>query len=347
MSISKIYKVIGLMSGTSCDGVDAAYIETDGLSYYKPGKALTLPYPKEFRERLKEIALAKGDGLLSIENELTDYHIEAVKMLGMPADLIGFHGHTIYHNPAAGITKQIGDAKKLATSTGIDVVANFRCNDVAHGGQGAPIVPVFLQAVAATLPMPALFLNIGGVSNICYVGSELIAFDCGPGNALIDDYVAKYFMKDFDENGAIAANGNVIESVVNEFISHPYFAKRPPKSLDRNEFGVAALPDKSPDSVATLTELTAKAIAESLKHLPSMPREMYVYGGGANNAFLLSRIGKLSGITVRKLEAIDPNFLEAYAFGYLAVRSVSGLPITFPSTTGVRQPLCGGVLVKA
>lgn len=346
MSTSKIYKVIGLMSGTSCDGVDAAYIETDGLDYYKIGNGLTLPYPTEFRERLKEIASAKGEGVLKIEDELTEFHFEAVKKLGMKADLIGFHGHTIYHNPAAGITHQIGNAKLLAAKTGIDVVHNFRANDVAHGGQGAPIVPVFLQAVAAEMQHPALFLNIGGVSNICYVGEELIAFDCGPGNALIDDYVAKNYLIEFDDNGKIATNGNVIESVVNEFIHHPYFAQKPPKSLDRNAFGVQ-IPEKSADGVATLTEMTAIAIAQSLKFLPSRPNEMLVYGGGANNSYLLSRISKLSGVAVKKMTQLNPNFLEAYAFGYLAVRSITGQPITYPSTTGVHQPLSGGVLVKS
>jgi anhydro-N-acetylmuramic acid kinase len=350
--------VLGLMSGTSMDGIDAALLETDGERVTAFGPTLTRPYDEPFRERLRDI-LGLDDPSADLVRDLTLHHAEAVKALlgqaGQGADLIGFHGHTVLHRPEEGKTLQIGDGALLAEMTGIDVVGDFRSADVAAGGQGAPLVPVYHAALAASLEKPLAVLNIGGVANVTYIGphGSVLAFDTGPGNALIDDWMLAMTGYPIDEGGALAQEGRVDEAAVSEFIDHSWFAEPPPKSLDRDEFALFAkrlVGGMSPaDGAATLCALTVAAVARAEKHLPRVPRRWLVSGGGRKNPVLMSGLRVGLGVSVEPVEEVGWNgdALEAQAFAYLAARSLSGLPISYPSTTGVKEPMTGGRLFKA
>ena len=354
----RLWRAIGLMSGTSLDGVDAALVETDGEAQMRCGPALTIAYDKSLRERLRR-ALGGRSPVKAIERSLTIAHAEAVSVLlsrsGYTAkdiDLVGFHGQTIVHRPEDGVTWQIGDGPLLAQRTGIDVVADFRSADVAAGGQGAPFVPVFHRALAATLERPVAVLNIGGVANVTWVGaggadgSDLLAFDTGPGNALIDDWMLAHAGKPVDENGACAARGRVDAAALARLLSHAFFARRPPKSLDRNAFDPAPVEKLSAeDGAATLTRFTAEAAALARRHFPAPPRMWIVTGGGRRNPTLMAALREaMEGVPIRAAEDLgwDGDALEAQAFAYLAVRSRRGLPLSFPTTTGVRRPMEGG-----
>ncbi|MBF0166869.1 MAG: anhydro-N-acetylmuramic acid kinase [Alphaproteobacteria bacterium] len=349
--------VLGLMSGTSMDGIDAALLETDGERVTAFGPTLTRPYDEPFRERLRDI-LGLDDPSADLVRDLTLRHAEAVKALlagaGQGADLIGFHGHTVLHRPEEGKTLQIGDGALLAEMTGIDVVGDFRSADVAAGGQGAPLVPVYHAALAASLEKPLAVLNIGGVANVTYIGPHggVLAFDTGPGNALIDDWMLAMTGYPIDENGALAQEGHVDEAAVSEFIEHSWFAEPPPKSLDRDEFALFAkrlVGGMSPaDGAATLCALTVAAVARAERHLPRVPRRWLVSGGGRKNPVLMSGLRFGLGVSVEPVEEVGWNgdALEAQAFAYLAARSLAGLPISYPSTTGVKEPMTGGRLFK-
>ncbi|HUB96720.1 MAG TPA: anhydro-N-acetylmuramic acid kinase, partial [Stellaceae bacterium] len=234
-------RAIGLMSGTSLDGIDAAFVATDGRGQVEPGPALTLPYDKDFRARLRAVLGGQGD-VAGVERDLTDLHAEAVRLLrsrhGIDAvDLVGFHGHTILHRPEEGRTWQIGDGARLAAAAGIDVVCDFRSADVAAGGEGAPFVPLYHRALAAPLERPLAVLNIGGVANVTWIGAgedDILAFDTGPGNALIDDWILRHTGDAVDWDGALAGSGQVDDASVAAFLAAPYFGRVPPKSLDRD-----------------------------------------------------------------------------------------------------------------
>ena len=381
------------MSGTSADGVDAALLVTDGQLVVEAGESLFVPYSDTLRADI--LALMRGAGNESeIAHSLTNVHCQAVNQLIKKANvpretvaLIGFHGQTIRHQPELGITKQIGDAAQLARAVGIPVVADFRSNDVAHGGQGAPLVPLYHAALAEKLAKPALVVNIGGVANVTWIaqdgglclrsadskqsgerrsqlaralgggGSEaqggsppvekIIAFDCGPGNALIDDWVHRHTGARYDKNGELAAQGKVHETIVVALMAQAFFARAVPKSLDRNEFAHAldAVAGLSPaDGTATLTAFTAQAIAHALHSVPLKPEMILVCGGGRHNPTLMQMIAARTQCPVAAVESVGWNgdMLEAQAFAYLAARSVQGLPLSLPSTTGVNEPLSGG-----
>jgi len=262
-------------------------------------------------------------------------------------DLIGFHGQTISHAPAIGHTCQIGDGALLAAMTGIKVVNDFRTADVRAGGQGAPLVPVYHQALGSKLDKPVVFLNIGGVANVTYVGKdgELIAFDTGPGNALIDDWMLRKSGHKFDAEGKIALSGKVDRVLLNKLLSHPFFSVPAPKSLDRNAFVSQAWESLSlADGTATLAAFTVHSIVESFKHFPSPPQQFIVAGGGRHNQFLMQQLQQQLKVPVSSIDALglDGDAIEAEAFAYLAVRSIKGLPISFPTTTGVPEPMTGG-----
>ncbi len=349
------------MSGTSLDGIDVAMIETDGRAQVVPGPALTIPYPDDFRERLRAVLGGAGP-TAAVEAELTRLHAEAVERFlaghpGTVADIVGFHGHTILHRPAERRTWQLGDGAELARRLGIDVVADFRSADVAAGGQGAPLAPLYHAALAATLPKPIAILNIGGVANVTWIGGkgigetgEILAFDTGPGNALIDDWVRRHAGAAADIDGAFAAAGHASAAHVARFLRHPFFDRPPPKSLDRDDFRAAA-PESLAlnDGAATLTEMTAAAVAAACRHFPAPPREWLVCGGGRHNPALMAALGRRLAAPVRPVEAVgwDGDALEARAFAYLAVRSLAGLPLSLPSTTGVPRPMRGGRLFRA
>jgi anhydro-N-acetylmuramic acid kinase len=349
----KIWRAIGLMSGTSLDGVDAALVETDGEDRVTCGPALTLPYDPKLRERLRR-SLGGRAPVKAVERSLTVAHADAVTALLKEAgrkaadiDVVGFHGQTIVHRPAEGITWQIGDAALLAARTGIGVVADFRSADVAAGGEGAPFVPAYHRALSATLARPLAVLNIGGVANVTWIGAdgELLAFDTGPGNALIDDWMLARSGLPVDTNGACAARGRVDPAALARLMAHEYFSRRPPKSLDRNAFDPAPVENLSiEDGAATLAAFTVAAVAAAGPYFPAPPQMWVVTGGGRRNPVLMAALAQALGTPVRAAEDVgwDGDALEAQAFGYLAVRSRRGLPLSFPSTTGVERPTVGG-----
>ncbi|BBK32507.1 anhydro-N-acetylmuramic acid kinase [Allostella humosa] len=344
---------IGLMSGTSLDGVDAALIETDGQRVRRLGHAVTVPYAPDFRERLRAVLGDRGD-VAGAARELTLRHGEAVGRLldlaGVAAAdvaVVGFHGQTILHRPADRLTRQIGDGALLAKLTGITVVDDFRSADVAAGGEGAPLVPVYHRALAAGLERPLAVLNIGGVANVTWIGpdDDLVAFDTGPGNALVDDWVMATTGRPFDEGGSLAAAGRVDGDVLKRLLAHPYFTRPAPKSLDRDELGRREWAHLSPaDGAATLAAFTVEAVAAGQDLCPAAPSRWLVGGGGRHNQVLLDGLRQRLGVPVEPVEAVgwDGDALEAEAFAFLAVRSLRGLPLSLPRTTGVPQPMAGG-----
>jgi anhydro-N-acetylmuramic acid kinase len=368
-----MYRAIGLMSGTSLDGVDAAYIETDGERIGRLGPGLTLPYAPALRRDLRalldraETLGADDPFLLDCTARLTERHAEAVEALGLPAELIGFHGQTILHRPppaslvALGrnthpLTWQIGDAVALARRTGMSVAYDFRSADVAAGGQGAPLVPIYHAALAAPLPKPLAILNLGGVANVTWVGLDgtLIAFDTGPANGPLDDWARRSLGEDYDRDGRLALAGAADGAVLGRLLAHPYLAAAPPKSLDRLDFdralreaGAGAL---SPaDGAATLAAFCAVAVAAAARHFPEPPLQWLVAGGGRRNPAIMRALAGALEQPVRAVEVAgwDGDALEAQAFGHLAARVARGLPLTFPGTTGVAQPMRGGRVVGA
>jgi anhydro-N-acetylmuramic acid kinase len=351
-------RTIGLMSGTSLDGVDAAWLETDGETVSGFGPSAFVGYPDEFRAELRAIldlapSLAGDDPrLLQAEHRLTLYHAEAVAAIGRDADVVGFHGQTILHRPGQRRTWQIGDARLLASKTGIPVVCDFRSADVAAGGQGAPLVPVYHAALAAGLPKPVAILNIGGVANVTWIGPDgaLLAFDTGPGNGPLDDWVRQHTGAAFDRDGRLSGVGTVDRTVLPKLLGHPYFAAPAPKSLDRLDFAAAlaasGLDRLTPENgAATLVAFTAGAVAAAW--FPQPPLAWLVCGGGRHNPAIMAALRTALAVPADPVEAVgwDGDALEAQCFGFLAARVQAGLPLSFPSTTGVARPLAGGRIV--
>ncbi len=357
------------MSGTSLDGIDAALIETDGEKVVRPGPALTVPHGAQTRALLRAAiddaprAIEGGKlphSIREAESLTSEAHARAVKalldMAGLApeaVDLIGFHGQTILHRPARRQTWQIGDGALLARLTGIDVVNDFRSADVRAGGQGAPLMPLYHAALAREtgLPLPMVVVNIGGVSNVTYIDDgTVLAFDSGPGNAPIDDWMHRHTGRPVDEGGALAKSGRVNEPALTAMLAHPFFDRAPPKSLDRQDFGMTAVESlNAADGAATLAAFTAAAIARARAHFPAPAATWIVCGGGRHNDFLMDRLRALVAARVCKSEDVgwDGDALEAEGFAYLAVRSRKGLPLSLPTTTGVPAPMTGGVLHKA
>lgn len=352
-----VIRVIGLMSGTSLDGIDAAVLRTDGENVIEREGFISVPYPDDTRERIRRCFNFPSKHLpqaLEVEREVTELHADVVKRLltqmnlqAKDVQLIGFHGQTISHAPEQRFTCQLGDGDLLAKLTGIQVVNDFREADVKAGGQGAPLVPVYHQALGHAMTKPVAFLNIGGVANVTFVGAneELIAFDTGPGNALIDDWMLRKTGQKCDMNGATAAKGRVDQAVLDQLMQHPFFAAPSPKSLDRNAFISGAWKNLSTeDGAATLAAFTAAAVAAALQHLPQAPRQWIVSGGGRLNRAIMTQLQSRLGVKVSSIDdsGLNGDAIEAEAFAYLAVRSIKGLPISFPETTGVPHPMQGG-----
>ena len=348
-------RVIGLMSGTSLDGVDAAWIDTDGEGIAEFGPTVTIPYDRKMRIDLRQAlkiapSLAPSSALIqSLVGRLTDTHAQAVHAIGRQADLIGFHGQTILHRPEQRRTWQIGDAVALAARVGLPVVHDFRSADVAAGGQGAPLVPVFHAALARDLAKPLAVLNIGGVANVTWIGPDgtLVACDTGPGNGSLDDWAAKHTGEAFDRDGMLALAGKADPAVLDRLMAHPYFARSAPKSLDRLDFA-QALRDSgaealSPaDGAATLTAFTARGVGAT--ELPAPPVRWLVCGGGRHNPAIMAALRSMLTAPVDPVESEGWNgdALEAQCFGFLAARVVARLPLSFPGTTGVPGPMTGG-----
>lgn len=351
---------LGLMSGTSLDGIDAALIRCDGERVMDCGAFATFPYDEDFRDALRGILgpSAPASAVAPVERDLTLRAAEAVAALlaraELPADrvgLIGFHGHTVWHDPDAGVTRQIGDGALLAARTAIDVVSDFRSRDVATGGEGAPLAPLYHWALAADLEKPLAVLNLGGVGNVTWIGEkDLLAFDTGPGNALLDDWVQAATGQPLDRDGALGRAGRVDEKALSALLDDPYFERPPPKSLDRDAFDptpVAGL--SAADGAATLTAFTAASVAGAVTHFPVPPKRWLVTGGGRHNPAIMESLRTRLPAPVEPVETVGWNgdALEAQAFAYLAVRARLGLPLSLPGTTGVREPTSGGVLHTA
>lgn len=357
--------MIGLMSGTSVDAVDAALIETDGEHHIHPLAAVERPYSEGERELIRAAArqalAMERPGhhplIAKAEELLTNAHVEAILSLegADQATLIGFHGQTVAHRPPssghhAPFTWQIGSAELLARRTGIPVVSDFRSADVAAGGEGAPLAPGFHRALAHGLEQPLAVLNLGGVGNVTWFAEDSWgAFDTGPANALIDDWVARHGAGTFDRDGRLAAAGHVHEVVLQQLSGGGYFEKAGPKSLDRDDFSGAAVEGLSlEDGAATLTAFTAESVRRSFSTIPVPLKRVLATGGGRRNPTLMVMLSESLGIPVEPVEKVgwDGDALEAQAFGWLAVRSVARLPISWPETTAVPQPLSGGRLTR-
>ncbi len=352
-------RALGLMSGTSMDGVDAAVLETDGVAISRFGPSAFRAYGPAERATLRAaLGTWPGDpGLEAVEAEVRRAHAAAVAGFG-DVELVGFHGQTLAHEPRGRGTHQIGRGDLLAEDCGLPVVWDFRTADVASGGEGAPLVPFFHFACARHIgaEMPVAFLNLGGVGNVTWVdpraaGPEaagaLLAFDTGPGNALLDDFLQQRLGRDYDADGALAAAGRVDEGALAGLAAHPYLARVPPKSLDRQDFHglldrVAGL--STEDGAATLAALTAACVAEAARHFPEPASRWLVCGGGRRNRAIMAMLAARSNAPVEAVEAVglDGDMLEAQAFAYLAVRVLRGLPTSAPGTTGVRLPVSGG-----
>lgn len=362
--MSKIFTSLGLMSGTSLDGIDLAIVKTDGETFIERGPSATLAYSAEQQAKLRQ-ALVEGvaiqerrqrpGSLEEIEKRLTDWHVDAVhKFLDKNSishsniNVIGFHGQTITHRPEQHLTVQLGDGQALANATGIQVVYDLRAADVAAGGQGAPLVPVYHRALAKQTPIA--FVNIGGVANVTHVAADghLTAFDTGPGNALINDWMESHSGVKFDKGGETAARGRISVVHLKAALASEYFTKRPPKSLDRNSFAHLDLSGLSlEDGAATLTAFTAHSIARAANWFHEPAKSWVICGGGRHNATLMHMLGEILPNVQRAEElGFNGDSMEAEAWAYLAARSLRGLPITFPGTTGVKAELTGGVLAK-
>jgi anhydro-N-acetylmuramic acid kinase len=367
---------IGMMSGTSLDGIDIAMIETDGETVRSFGPVASYPYDRDGADRplifgamddardLTDRAARPGR-LAAAEEAVTRLNRGALLRflegdLPAPPDVVGFHGQTVVHRPQLGLTLQLGDGAELARASGIPVVHDMRQADMEAGGQGAPLVPVYHQALVRALGRsgPVAVLNLGGVANITFLdgtGDGLLACDVGPANALLDDFMLARTGHVCDENGAAAAAGRVDEAVLGRLMSHDFFRKGPPKSLDRNQFRAFAA-EVAPwqtigleDGAATISAFTAAGVASVVPFLPAVPESWIVCGGGAHNPTLMSMLREaLAPADVRTATeagwSID--HMEAQAFAFLAVRSLRGLPLSFPDTTGVSRPQTGGVLAR-
>lgn len=372
--MAEMKTVIGLMSGTSMDGIDVALLRTDGEAIVERGSFLSVPYEPAFRERLNQAledakAIKQRDerpGKLSrMERDLTLRHVDAVRLFlerqnlqPEDIDLVGFHGQTVLHRPDEALTVQLGDGPLLAAETGIDVVYDMRANDMVHGGQGAPLVPVYHQALAHQIPVdqwPVCFVNIGGISNLTFLDRDgtIIGFDSGPGNTLIDQWVETHAGIPYDDGGRIASEGGVIMALAERYLDNPFFTASKRRSLDRNDFRPPEGNEAElSDGARTLAYVSAAAILKSAGHLPTPPKTYVICGGGRLNRTIMGDLVSLAGekgaaVLTAEQASFDGDAMEAEAWAYLAVRSTRRLPLTFPGTTGVRDPVSGGVLSTA
>jgi anhydro-N-acetylmuramic acid kinase len=355
-----VIRALGAMSGTSLDGVDAAVIETDGVRIAGFGPSEYVSYTPAQRAVL-HAALGQWHGpTLQPATEVVMAAHMALLGAFAQVDLIGFHGQTVAHAPRAQGTLQLGDGAALAQAFGVPVVWDFRSADIELGGEGAPLAPFFHFACAKWIraDAPVAFVNLGGVGNITWVDpacarpedeGALLAFDTGPANAPINDFVFGRLGVPFDAGGAIAAQGTVETGALELFLAEPYFARIPPKSLDRNDFPemidlVRELSDA--DATATLTAMCAAGVAEAMQHCPRPPARVLVTGGGRHNPVLMQMLAVSLDCPVAPVEdvGLDGDMLEAQAFAYLAVRVARGLPTSCPGTTGVKAAVAGGTL---
>ncbi len=354
----KYFNILGTMSGTSLDGIDLSLVSTNGVILKRLNKNFFSPFSKTLKQDLtnfiakyNEKKLCKNS-LLLLNNQLTEEYINTISESNLinECDLIGFHGQTIFHNPLAKTSLQIGNAINISNYFKKQIVYDFRSNDLNCGGQGAPLAPIYHKSIIEelNLELPTVIINIGGIANISYWdGEDLIGFDCGPGNCLMDYIMNKHNLP-FDKNGIIASKGNVNKNILSKFLSDNYFSKKYPKSLDKLYFhhyldNKLIYSQNLSDLMATLSEFTVQSIIKAIKILPKNVKQVIFCGGGVANLFLMNKLKKKFKI-VKKLEThnISTEFLEAELIAYLTARKVNNLPITFPNTTGVKYPIIGG-----
>tara|TARA_B100002051_G_C16693555_1_gene616879 strand:+ start:66 stop:1208 length:1143 start_codon:yes stop_codon:yes gene_type:complete len=379
--MKKEYTSLGLMSGTSMDGVDASIIQSDGESKYKPILDKYFKYPAgifkdltKLRDKIKSSKDLKkfSKEVKNIEKEITLFHAKAVKeitkKIKIKVDFIGFHGQTIYHDVREKISKQLGDAKLLSKLTKKTVVYDFRQNDLKNGGQGAPLTPIFhgLIAFKHKLVPPNIFINIGGIANMTYlgcqitgdggsVGTEWSARDLCLGNCLIDQWIRTHSKKIFDKDGKIALSGKINKAVLthalNDYYESELFFGLQKKSMDPRDFDLSFARGLSlEDGAATLTEYTADILAKSLEeYSKNFDSKIILTGGGRKNKYLIRRLREKSRYTVLLIDdyGINGDFVESQAFAYLAIRSYLGEPISFPETTGCSKACAGGKIIRA
>jgi len=369
--MENLITAIGLMSGTSSDGIDASVIKSDGEDTIYLVGDYSFPYEKKTKFRIRKLKekinkildLEVNDlEIASLEKEITILHSQTINLLikklkisKSEINLIGLHGHTIFHSFRDKKTKQLGDGKLLSQLTGLNVVYNFRENDLKNGGQGAPLASIFHKLLQKNLKlkMPIIFVNIGGISNLTYLNKsdEIISFDSGPGNFLIDK-ILQLKSNDkiqFDKDGKIAFKGSVDKNILDSYLSDPYYESLPPKSLDVNDFNLSLVRGLNlENSITTLSELTSLTIVNALDFFDYKPEQIILSGGGRKNKYILERIKKLSNILTFNIDdyKINGDFVESQAFAYLAIRSFLKKPISFPKTTGVSKPMIGGQLIE-
>jgi len=358
---------LGLMSGTSMDGVDASIIKSDGEKFIEIIDDFYLKYDDQIKLKLKRIIdlcsskdqfFKISKDIQDIEKKITLYHVRACKLIikknkNIRLDLIGFHGQTILHKPKKGYSIQIGDSQLLSKLTNTSVISNFRENDISNGGQGAPLAPIYhkliLNKIKATLP--SAIINIGGISNITYFENDnkLVGFDTGPGNYLIDKWVQSQKNIQFDKDGLIAKSGKVSEKLLKKILSNRYYKKKPPKSLDVKDFNFKNFNKISlEDGAATLSMLTVKSIGNAINNFAKYPNKILLSGGGRKNKFITNNIKKILKCPVCLIDDYNFNgdFIESQTFAFLAIRSYLKKNITYPTTTGVKNPSSGGLLFK-
>ena len=379
--MEKIFTALGLMSGTSMDGVDTSIIKSDGLGQFNNVSDKYWEFDLELRKKLVDLRneIKTKDNLIEfsnelkiLERELTIFHGEIVNEISSNSneniDLIGFHGQTIFHDPKDKISKQLGDGMLLSQLTKKEVVYDFRNNDIQNGGQGAPLTPIFHNLLANNIFNDfknsfSNIINIGGISNITKTvmnkdisKKKIEAFDIGPGNCLIDEWIRKNSNKKFDDGGFIGKSGTNNQLLFNQAIDNFNFISYK-NSLDIKDFDISFARGLSlEDGCATITNFTAYLIVEGIKSLHKkedyFSNKYLICGGGRKNNFLIETINKYlnkyENITLENIDNFNQNgdFIESQAFGYLAIRSCLGLPITFPDTTRCNKPLTGGSLVK-
>jgi len=354
------------------DGIDVAMIKTDGENHVEFGPCLAIEYPASVRSKIESSLIEaenintreERSGILSeVEHLITDLHGQACKTFFKDNRIdkstvraVGFHGQTVLHRPEQGVTVQLGDGQALADIIGVDVVYDMRANDMTVGGQGAPLVPIYHQALAGKVDagLPVVFVNIGGISNITYVGQDakLLAFDTGPGNALIDQWVQSKAGIPFDQGGVIASEGNVLAPIVESYMQSDFFERSGPKSLDRNDFKpLHANKAELSDGARSLARVTAQAIIRATDLMPKKPKQWIISGGGRLNGTIMADLIQLANehdasvVTSDSLQ-LNGDMMEAEAFAYLAIRSLRKLPLTFPTTTGCKKTMTGGVLAQ-
>ena len=365
--MNKIFFSIGLMSGTSLDGVDASIIKSDGEQFFEIIDDIYIKYTDKLKSELENIinlcSTKEQFNLFSmnikkIEKELTLYHIRACKLIlsrnkKIKIDLIGFHGQTILHKPKKKYSIQIGDSLLLAKKTKIKVISNFRENDILNGGEGAPLAPLYHKLIINKIKskQPSVVVNIGGIANITYVDkkNELISFDTGPGNYLIDQWVQKNTKKMFDKNGLMANSGHPNNKLISKFLNNKYYKKKYPKSLDVKDFSLKIFNKLNfLDGCATLSMITAKSISMGIQSFNKKPKIILITGGGRKNTFIIKSIERILKTSVHLVDDFNfkGDFMESQAFAYLAIRSYLNKSITYPNTTGVKKACTGGNLFE-